>query len=187
MIKELKNGLLVLLMGILAVSCWYRNPMERNTIVFEDRLEDVRDSMVKIQVFFDKIPEREDVFNRLYEIKEGKLYLNSIYIVDSIDGITPRIADGDNAWVNFTADEKEIFNGLATYLNRNHISCAYLDNMSNFWQFCYRELPDEVFNDSRNIVLINNEKELSALRLRDTVLDQKGKLCLIAPKGAVIR
>ncbi|WP_207534482.1 hypothetical protein [Desertivirga arenae] len=156
-------------------SC-YKNPPERNKIVFEDEIKNVQDSLLMMKALLIKLPKRSDILNINYNIKDGKLYVN-----DSLLNFDYRDALG-----NLTAFEKRRFIMLSFYLNKRHISSGYFDEGSNIWRFIYRDLPDITYNDSRNIVLLTNELANSIIST-DTILDQKGELYLLAPKDAKIR
>ena len=166
----------VIILIIFANSC-YTNPPERNKIVFIDKIEDVQDSLLKMKELLIKLPKRIDSLNTNYRIKNGKLLVNDSLFNDSFIRDSKMI---------FTNSEKNNFINLSYYLNKNHLSVAYFDQESEIWRFIYREIPDRDFDDLREITVLDSTNDLSHFKL-DTILDEKVKIFLLAPKDAKIR
>lgn len=172
------SKIIVFIIAITLSAC-YKNSVERNTIVFKDRVGSVQDSLLKIKGLLAKLPERSDNLNINYIIKNKKLYTNYDFSKGSIIEV-------GNPYGQFKSSEKKDFITLALYLNKNFISAAYFDRNSAVWRFIYREKPDITYNDSRDIVVLTNE-EAASIRSKVQVLDQKGKIYLVAPADAKIR
>lgn len=166
-------------MIVVIVSSCSKNPVERNTIVFEAEIRDVQDSLITMMKLLTLLPKRSDNLNINYTIKRGKLYANYSFLKDSIIEV-------GNPFSPFGGSEKKDFTSLAIYLNKNHISSAYFDESSSLWRFIYRDIPDITYNDSRDIVVLSN-KEAKPIELTDKILDKKDRLYLVAPIDAKIR
>lgn len=177
-ITRLLRSIIILTLMFMASSC-YKNPIERNTIVFEDEVQHVHDSLIEMLKLLPLLPERSDNLNTNYTINNGALYTNYGFLNDSI------VETGD-PFARFSVSEKKEFTDLAFYLNKNHISSGYYDESSSIWRFVYRDIPDLTHHDIREIVIISTQ-DSKLIGVTDTVLDEEGQLYLMAPIDAKIR
>lgn len=96
--KAFRN--IIILMIVVIVSC-SKNPVGRNTIVFEDEVRNVQDSLIKMMKLLALLPKRSDNLNINYIIKNGKLYANAGYLKGNIIEV-------GNPYSQFRASEKMI-------------------------------------------------------------------------------
>jgi len=174
---KLKKNILLLLF-ITLFSC-YRNPKERNALVFENKIENVQDSINKLIFFLNKFPDNKDGLNKHYIIKENEIYIN-----ESLQDLK---RNDLNKFLNgFDMHQRNEFTSLIQYLDINYIKSAYFDKQLGLWCFIYRDIEDVDYDDSRIVVFLDNAK-LSNTLVGYSILDKKDKLFLIAPKDAIIR
>lgn len=177
------NKILILLVFCLilsTVSC-YRNPVERNTIVFKDNVMQVKDSLTRMIYLLKKLPANEPCnINYDYD-HEGHLAINGCTGVrDSIS------LDLKKPLAKFTCNEQNEFISLASYLKQNYISAGFSYYSTKLWAFEYRYLPEGDSNDSRTIMVLNSD-EVPLTSTFDKVLDRKNTIYLLAGADAKIR
>lgn len=173
---KILNFFIIILIIIIPNSC-YKNPIERNQIVFKDKIENVQASILTMKGLLMKLPKRVENLNINYKIKNKKLYVNDQLFDDNFIKVKK---------LNFTIAEKKDFLALAQYLNKNHLSAAFFDESAKTWRFIYRDIEDITYDDSRSIAVLDSSKAIS-IHITDTILDQKGHIFLLAPKDAKIR
>lgn len=155
-----------------------RNHKERNELVFQNKFEDVQDSLSKMEKLLSRLPKRTDNKNTNYYIKDEKLFISDSLI--SKNFITSILLSNV-----YTLEQKRDFLKLSYYLNENFLSSAYFDESDKLWRFIYKDFPESTFNDCRDVCLLDFSKTLTLSN--DSVLDHKDKIYLLAPKDAEIR
>lgn len=173
----LKRSLILFFLVILFSCCG--NRVERNTLVFDDKVENVQDSISRLMYFLNNFPINEEGFNTHYVVKNEKIYINQGFQNEQFNDLNKFLSD-------YTVSQKNEFISLVKYLYKNHINSGYFDRGLNIWVFTYRHFDEAGFNDVRDIVLLNREIPEN-IRAEFNVLDKKGSLYLIVPKEASIR
>jgi len=153
-----------------------------NKIVFQDNVINVQDSLLEMQGLIKKLPPNIENFNTNYGFE------NEALIVNGIPGKSTdsSIVYSNEALQKLPTHERDIFLKLAKYLKRNFITAGYIDQQSNLCLFVYRELPNNSFNDVREIAVLRKPDTI-VFRKEYKILDHEGMLYLIAPKDAQIR
>jgi hypothetical protein len=178
---HLKYYKLILLLVPLLVSCTaIINPKERNELTFEDKIDNVYDSIGAMNSLLNKCISKNFAIaidkNELYLIdnrgsqKIGNLTDSLFYLNDSINFVQKK-------------DQKR-FLKLSDYLNTNHLERWDIDNYKV--EFCYRSdiyMADHQ-TDLNRIVLIVDSVNLDLMHYK--ILDRYKNLYLLANKEAEI-
>jgi hypothetical protein len=175
--KIIRLIVVMIAIAIFTSSC-IRKPNERNKLAFKDKVENVQDSLSKMENLLSKLPKRNDNKNINYYNEDGKLFINDSLINKSF--ITSSLFSDI-----YTSGQKKDFLELSDYLNMNFLSSAYFDEADKLWRFIYKDFPQRTFNDTRDVCILDYSKVL--LLSRDTILDHEDKVYLLAPKGVKIR
>jgi hypothetical protein len=170
--------LIVVMIAIAIFTSCIMKPNERNKLAFKDKVENVQDSLTKMENLLSRLPKRNDNKNINYYIEDGKLFISDSLINKSF--ITSSLFSNI-----YTPGQKKDFLELSDYLNMNFLSSAYFDEADELWRFIYKDFPQRTFNDTRDVCILDYSKVL--LLSRDTILDHKDKVYLLAPKDAKIR
>ena len=184
-----KDHLFIIVCLIFLNSCREHHP-ERNKIIFNDNLVDVRDSMLEMQRLLGKLPQEDSIPKGLFEFIDNKLYYRNIKAKDSISNRTLLDTElvSSSPFLNvFTLAEKRNFYRLANYLRYNFLTEAYYDASLGHWMFKYRDLSNDIIDDEREICIIYSLDEFRYLTEYDTVLEQQNNLLLLGMKGRIIR
>jgi hypothetical protein len=173
-----KKSILVIILfaAFLSASCYY-NPSERNRIEFKDNFTNVQTALFKMEKLIKKLPSSEVNIN--YEFKNDSITINDSPKQDSSQYFT------NQELAAFAESERKEFLMLAKYLSNNYISAGYLHYNSDVCLFIYRNLPENTFDDSRNIAFLK-DAENTVHKSESKILDKKGCLMLVAPIDAKI-
>jgi hypothetical protein len=164
---------LSLVLTIACTSCNRGNELI-NKIIFNDNIENVQDSLLKITQLLTKIKDPV-VINKGYSYTLGNLVVNNM-LID-----TTEIAKLDTiqAISNFSKSEKLEFIKLCVYLKSNRITSGYFDTYLGLWLFDYRYSPAGESIDDRAISLLN-KKDIFRDRRSIKILDHKGMIYLLS-------
>ena len=164
---------LSILFVFISISC--SNPIEKNTIVFNDDLKEVENRLNETSVFLHELSQGE--LNKNYYFRKDILFINNNRI-GNIDSISYNKVSVPN--LDKINTRKFIEN--IKFLRKNEISSGYIDqSIGGIVLYTYRD-NDDTYNDIRHIVLIEaaNNPNLK-------VLDKKRNLLLVAYNDARIR
>jgi hypothetical protein len=171
----------IVFLTLMFFSC-YKNPVERNTIVFKDKNQEVEDSIVKLTELLKKFPKSNTVFNTNYYFEENKFFINNSYVGDyhnlNLDTI--------KSFSKYNSSERTQFINITKFLNENYLSSGYLDDYLDQWSFVYRYIPDGDFHDTRDLIFFKVSDSVQ-LKSHYKILDHKNNIFLLAPIDADIR
>ena len=177
--KTLIKVLGLMLLIIFVTGC-YRNPVERNSIVFADKNANVEKALTQMTGLILMLPKTE--LNTNYSLENDGLYINNSYV----GTITSTHLDTVKALGNFSMKQKIEFLTLTKFLKRNFISAGYVDESIDVVAFTYRELPSEDYHDTR-FLTICSVSDITALMRKNRILDHKNSIFLLAGRDAKIR
>ena len=174
---KLKIFKILLLLIIIVCSCREKHT-DRNKLIFNDRIDNVRDSLIKLEKLLSLLPQRLDNKNINYYVEHDKLFINDS-LINTDSTISPTFSNV------FTIEQKRSILTLSAYLNRNFLSSGYFDENDKIWRFIYRDFSGKTFDDTRDVCVLNISRNFTLSN--DTILDHKGNVYLLAPIDAKVR
>jgi hypothetical protein len=172
---------LAILMVFLLSAC-YRNPPEVNTIVFEDSVREVADSLKTACSLMQGIWETAGISNYLFGDGD-ELWIGEVRI-DSPDII---LADTLRMLSRVQRNQRERLQKVITFLHKNHLDGCFWDQNILAWSFHYRFRTVKEEGDRRYVVALVNPAIEKNVRTAMTIIERRGDLALVADKGVRIR
>jgi hypothetical protein len=165
-------------------SCQRIDPA-RNKIVFNDKFDVVQDSLIKMQSLLKKLPK---TFRINYFVDpQAYLYVNNTKLGLLRGAINnPRIRK-DMSFENFSDEEYRSFFLLMSFLANNYIKSASFEPSVKSFVFYYRETEERRYVDLRNIVVDSDKNFDKLIKGSYQILDQAGRLKLLAGHDVKIR
>lgn len=179
------------ILGVIAIGAYLLAEIQgspyRNQFVFEDNSQEVSRKVAEMESLMEKIL-KTGTHNYFIDNK-GYLYLGSEKIAPIKGAINNPEVRTDFTFKNFTDKEFRSFFYLMAYLTKNHISSSYRDKTIGRFVFTYRKIPDESYNDVREIMVVHNEQDTTNSNFKEAyqILDRRENMVLLAPSDAVIR
>jgi hypothetical protein len=170
----LKNILLFVLVSSCLVACHKRN---RDRIVFEDNVGTVRSSLKRMVPLMQKLRKDERI-NYFFD-PDGFLYINNIKRGSLSDSVEIERVKDDYVFDYMNAEERSLFLSIVAYLKVNHVDACGYDKLIGCFTFDYRKLPGQSLKQARNVLILENDVDLSKVDTFYRILDQKGDIALI--------
>ena len=165
-------------------SCQQIDPA-RNKIVFNDKFEVVQDSLIKMQALLKKLPK---TFRINYFVDpQAYLYVNNTKLGLLRGAINNSRIRKDMSFANFSDKEYKSFFWLMSFLANNYINSASFEPSVRSFVFYYRETEETRYVDLRNIVVAEDKDFDKMIKGQYQILDQVGRLKLLASHDVKIR
>ena len=116
----------------------------------------------------------------------GNLYVNNTMLGPLKGAINSKKVRGDMSFENFTDEEFRSFFTLMHFLVRNYITGASYEPPIHEFSFGYRETVGSQYRDLREIVVNPGAEFEHRVKGKFQILDQKGKIKLLAPHDVSI-
>jgi|SRR5215831_12534460 len=180
---KLKVLLLNFSIPVCLLSCNFFNSPQANKIKFASPIDEIEDSILKLNGILDKLPRAEDMRNYYFGDRDI-LFINHTQIgspdhlkLDSLDLLS-----------GFSYADKSEFLNIINYLKSNQITGSYHEPNAKMWFYDYYNTCDIGFDDCRNIVVVrqlSDQKQLENAPFK--IIDQRDRMFLIAPLTAKIK
>lgn len=169
-----KSKIILIILFLIAIISCINKPRNRDRLIFIDKVDHVRDSLSKIEGLLSMLPKRNDIKNINYKFSDHRFSINDTSMNDIRDSVFSNI---------YTINQKAELLKLSRYLGDNFVSGGYFDEVYGIWRFQYRDFPESRFNDVRDLCVFDSG---NVSLEKDTILDQKDGIFLLAPKEAKI-
>ena len=168
-----------------ALSSCQRIDPARNKIVFNDKFEVVQDSLIRMQALLKKLPK---TFRINYFVdQQGYLYVNNTKLGLLKGAINSPLIRKDMSFEKFTDKEFKSFFWLMSFLVKNHISSSSFEPSIQSFVFDYRETVEGRYTDIRDIVVNTDKNFDNTIKDSYQIIDQVGRLKLLARHDVKIR
>lgn len=151
----------------------------RNRLIFESPIEQVADSIKRMEYLMSKFPKTGMV--NYFVDTDGYLYLNNQKIAPLMGAINNKKVTGDLVFEQFNDQQINEFFRLMAYLWRNHITSCHKESLIKMFAFSYMEKEIQNAQNYWMIVIPKKATDTVSFEFKNhfEILDKKEGLVLI--------